>query len=81
MKLLKFEADSCMKCRKLDRTLKTLNVEYTSYDVYADENLQMVDQYIVAALPTLVKTDDNGNEIAKLVGADCLTNKLMEFLK
>jgi thioredoxin-related protein len=51
-----------------------LNVE----SVDAIKNRDLVEKYSVMAVPTLVKVDEEGNEIARLRGAQT-AEKLKEF--
>lgn len=47
-------------------------------DVNAIKRRDLVDKYSVMAVPTLIKVDEDGNEIARLRGAQS-TDKLKEF--
>ena len=56
--------------------LAELGLEVESVD--AIKHRDLVDKYSVMAVPTLIKVDENGNEIARLRGAQT-AEKLKEF--
>lgn len=81
-KILKFSASWCNPCKQMEVQIKKLN------DVFDTSHIESVDieatpllakQYNVRSVPTLVKIDADGTEIARSVGS--LDNaRLVEFL-
>lgn len=68
MKILKFYSNSCGPCKVLEKNLKEAGIEYDSINVTNPDNLDLVTQYGVRGLPTLIKIDDDGAIIDKKVG-------------
>lgn len=72
MRLIKIGATWCAPCNLMDKRLKDFNAcDYKSYDVddEDDETVAVIDKYNVRNIPVLVLEGDNGEEIAKWVGA------------
>lgn len=67
MKIYKFSASWCNPCKMLSKTMSTLDIPYTEIDV--DENEELTEKYNIRNVPVLLFTDDNGNEVKRLVGA------------
>ena len=76
MKVLKFFTEFCSPCRTMSVQLAELGFEVESIDAIKQRDL--VDKYGVMAVPTLIKIDEDGNEIARLRGAQPV-DKLKEF--
>lgn len=76
MKVLKFFTEFCSPCRTMSVQLAELGLNVESVD--AIKNRDLVEKYSVMAVPTLVKVDEEGNEIARLRGAQT-AEKLKEF--
>ena len=76
MKVLKFFTEFCSPCRTMSVQLAELGLEVESVD--AIKRRDLVDKYSVMAVPTLIKVDEDGNEIARLRGAQTV-DKLKEF--
>ena len=76
MKVLKFLTEFGSPCRTMSVQLAELGLEVESVD--AIKHRDLVDKYSVMAVPTLIKVDENGNEIARLRGAQT-AEKLKEF--
>lgn len=76
MKVLKFFTEFCSPCRTMAVQLAELGLEVE--DVNAIKRRDLVGKYSVMAVPTLIKVDEDGNEIARLRGAQS-TDKLKEF--
>lgn len=72
MPIYKFSSKTCGPCMVATKKLNAANVQYTEID--AHENIDMCEQYNVKNIPTIIKTDDSGNEIMRLVGGECLNN-------
>ena len=72
MRLIKIGASWCGPCNLMDKRLKDFNAcDYKSYDVEDedDETVAVIDEYNVRNVPVLVLEGDNGEELAKWVGA------------
>lgn len=69
--ILDFGADWCAPCKRLSPILEDLAAEWKSrvvvYTVNADANNELVMQYRVMSLPTLVLVKD-GKEVSRTVG-------------
>ena len=81
MKLIKYGADWCSGCNHLTTTLSTishplLNV-YT--DINIDSDVKAAVKANVRSIPTLVITDEDGNELRRLLGNQDKTS-IIEFL-
>ena len=76
MKVLKFFTEFCSPCRTMSVQLAELGFNVESVD--ATKNRDLVEKYSVMAVPTLIKIDEDGNEIARLRGAQP-ADKLKEF--
>lgn len=76
MKVLKFFTEFCSPCRTMSAQLAELSLDVESID--AIKRRDLVDKYSVMAVPTLIKVDEDGNEIARLRGAQT-AEKLKEF--
>ena len=76
MKVLKFFTEFYSPCRTMAVQLAELGFEVE--DVNAIKRRDLVDKYSVMVAPTLIKVDEDGNEIARLRGAQS-ADKLKEF--
>lgn len=76
MKVLKFFTEFCSPCRTMSVQLAELGLNVESVD--AIKRRDLVDKYSVMAVPTLIKVDKDGNEIARLRGAQT-AEKLKDF--
>ena len=72
MKILKFNAMWCSGCLVMKKTMKEIEEQYPnitieSYDYDMDE--EMVKKWNVGEIiPVLIFTDENNNEITRLIG-------------
>jgi thiol-disulfide isomerase/thioredoxin len=72
MKILKFNAIWCSGCLVMKKTMNEIqdlypNIEIESYDY--DMDPEMVEKWNVGEIiPVLIFTDDNYNEISRLIG-------------
>lgn len=82
MKIIKFSGYTCPMCRKLDAMLDTIsyNTKIDTIVTLGDTNLELAEKYNVTTLPTLIKLDDESNEIARLNGLVSL-NRIKEFFE
>ena len=82
MKIIKFGGYTCSMCRKLDATLdlKGYNTKIDIRFTLDDTSCDFAERYKVTTLPTLIKLDDDDNEIARLTGLVSL-NRIKEFFE
>lgn len=82
MKIIKFGGYTCPMCRKLDAILdlKGYNTKIDVRFTLDDTSCDFAERYKVNTLPTLIKLDDNDNEIARLTGLVSL-NRIKEFFE
>jgi len=80
MKIYKFYSDTCIPCKQLNKHLNELDLSQNIENInIADEtNFNLIEKYSIMSVPTLLKIDDNGNEIKKEVGNIMIT-KLKNF--
>ena len=81
-KVLKIGASWCGPCKQMDNQLfvmqhKLENVEIIHVDT--DVSPELAKQYNIRSIPTLIKLDDLGNEVARSTGS-LSSDKLLEFL-
>lgn len=72
MRLIKIGATWCAPCNMMDKRLKGFTAcDYKAFDVdnEDEETLAIIDKYNVRNVPVLVLESDNGEELAKWVGA------------
>lgn len=71
-KLLFFHAPWCPQCRKLEASIKAGQIpdNVTILKVDYDSNQELRKQYGVTIQTTLVRVDDNGNQVKKYVAYD-----------
>lgn len=77
MKILRFYVETCMPCRMLGKILDKMDVEVEN--INAEEDLAKVDEYEICNTPTLVFLNDEGKEVARIVGPTA-QNKIQEIL-
>lgn len=79
MKVLKFGATWCGSCTMLGKTLSSIDHAANVIEVDVDKEMELAMKYQIRGVPTLVRIDDEGTEISRLVGAQTKSN-LTEFL-
>lgn len=79
MKILRFTAKWCQPCKGLDMLLNSMEYKATIEKIDIDEDEKTPIEYGVRNVPTLIKIDENGNVVDRLVGLPPKT-KLAEFL-
>ena len=68
-KILYFTATWCGPCKALGPTMDQLTSQgLPIYKVDVDQDQSISAQYSVRNVPTLIKLDENGNEIKRLIG-------------
>lgn len=78
MKLLKFQASWCGPCKMLAMTLNGMDIPFELVEIDIDETPMKAASYNVRSVPTLIITDDEGNEIRRVSGA-LRESQLKEF--
>lgn len=68
MKLYKFYADWCNPCKMLTSTLANVEQPHELVEVDADNSPEMLKQFNVRGLPTLVLVDEEGVEMDRTSG-------------
>jgi|TARA_R110001592_G_scaffold349960_1_gene645649 thioredoxin-like negative regulator of GroEL len=68
-KLLYFSAAWCGPCKALGPTVQLLQTQGLNIQkIDVDQDTTSSTQYNIRSVPTLVKIDNNGNEVGRLVG-------------
>ena len=87
MKVYKFYSQGCGPCKVVDKNLKEVGVKYTAINImneseYAspDGDYNLLEQFNIRNVPTLVITDDEGNIKDKFVGVVTVA-KLKELVE
>lgn len=78
MKILKFYASWCAPCHVLSDILEKEDIEVSGIDI--DKNQSLAERYNIMALPTLIKCDETGAEVSRMVGVKSLKD-IKEFVK
>lgn len=81
MKILKFSATWCGPCKMMKPVVDKVqtDLQITIHEVDIDDEPQEATKYDVRSVPTFMKVDDDGNEIARVMGAIPYP-KLVEFI-
>lgn len=69
MKLLKFGASWCGPCKMLTKVMSDMEFPYDVEEIDIEDNEELVNQYNVRGVPTLVLLNDDGNVILTYIGA------------
>jgi thioredoxin 1 len=79
MKYLKFEASWCGACKMVQPQLNKVSAEGITVDkIDAESNNEMVMEYNVRNLPTVILVDDSGKELWRTVGSKMKAADLIE---
>jgi thioredoxin 1 len=79
MKYLKFEASWCGACKMVQPQLNKLAAENIVVEkIDAETNNELVAEYNVRNLPTVVLVDDSGKELYRTVGSKMKAADLIE---
>lgn len=70
MRILKFGSQCCGPCKVMEEKLKKNppSIEYQSLDVEDDSNEELISQYNIKNLPTMILVDNNGTELERWNG-------------
>lgn len=77
MKIYKFFLPTCGPCKRVGKILDELNIDVTNIDMNDDESEELADKYKVYSVPTIIKVDDEGNEICR-AGSNSTKEELIE---
>lgn len=75
MKILKFTASWCGPCKVLTENMKGIEAE--AIDI--DTSPELCAKYNVRSVPTLIMTDDDGNELKRRTGSGS-TTQIQEWI-
>jgi thioredoxin 1 len=79
MKYLKFEASWCGACKMVQPQLNKVSAEGITVDkIDAESNNEMVMEYNIRNLPTVLLVDDSGKELWRTVGSKMKAADLVE---
>jgi len=79
MKYLKFEASWCGACKMVQPQLNKLVAENIVVEkIDAETNNELVAEYNIRNLPTVVLVDDSGKEFYRTVGSKMKATDLIE---
>lgn len=68
MKVIRFTATWCAPCKMVAEALNNLETNVPVEVIDIDENEELARSYNIRSVPTLVKLDEDGNEVDRLVG-------------
>lgn len=68
MKFWKFSSKGCAPCKTLTTRIETEISGVDITNVSIDENPEYIDKYKIRGVPTIIKFDDEMNELDRLVG-------------
>ena len=82
MKYLYFSAPWCGPCRMLGPTMKKveaegINIDKVNIDEETSQNL--VAEYAIRSVPTVILVDDTGKEFARTVGAKPMNHYIEQY--
>lgn len=69
MKILLFKLSTCSPCKAVSKILAALHIKYT--EMIIDENEEadtLADKYEICSVPTIIITDNDGNEVDRITG-------------
>ena len=72
-KILKFSAEWCMPCKMLTKAISKEDLGIPIEEVDIDENRQLMSEYNVRSIPTLVYLKD-GHEVSRIVGSKTIAD-------
>ena len=79
MKYLKFEASWCGACKMVQPQLNKVTAEGVTVDkIDAETSNELVMEYNVRNLPTVILVDDSGKELWRTVGSKMKAADLIE---
>jgi thioredoxin 1 len=79
MKVLKFSAEWCTPCKQMTEWLKTQSYDCDIVELPIETNQEMVQQYGIRSVPTLIMLNEDGTVKKTVVGFN--KPKLEAFLQ
>jgi thiol-disulfide isomerase/thioredoxin len=76
MRILKFYREFCGPCKVLESNFKSLNIK--TIDIDAETNIDLVEEYNIQSVPTIIMIDKDEKEIKRHSGLLSI-NDLKEF--
>lgn len=67
-KILKFSSPFCAPCKQLASNLSQVQHEYFVEDINILDQMDQAQKYGIRGVPVIVKLDENGQEISRLIG-------------
>ena len=74
MKVIKYSMENCSACRRLGKVIKLAELPIEEVDI----DLETARTLKISSVPTIIKYDDNGKEVGRLMGIVSI-NRLKEF--
>ena len=87
-KIIKFSSDMCSECQKMEKTVNQVYPKYSGkielinipVQKQTKYNLELIKQYKVTLVPTIIFKKSNGQTMAKIEGA-MSNNEFEQYLK
>ena len=87
-KIIKFSSDMCSECQKMDKTVNQVYPKYSGkielinipVQKQTKYNLELIKQYKVTLVPTIIFKKSSGQTMAKIEGA-MSNNEFEQYLK
>lgn len=67
MKILVFYSDNKF-CDKVIKDLKDNNINFEAIQADGPDNIELIEKYKIRIAPTIIKENDNGVEISRVIG-------------
>ena len=68
MKVVKIYSKTCGPCKVLEKNLQLAGIEHESVDINSEAGEEVVNQYGIRTVPTLILLNDSNELIRKQVG-------------
>ena len=69
MRLLKFEAEWCVPCKQLTKTLEGIEIPFPVERIDIDKNRDAVLEFGIRGVPHMILLDDDNNIVKRIGGA------------
>ena len=79
MRLLKFEADWCTKCKQMSQIMEGMEIPFPVDHINVDKNREAALFYGIRGIPHMILLDENDN-IVKRIGGVLTKEQLTEAL-
>lgn len=79
-RIIKFEKNGCMPCKKLDAILDKLGVEVEHKNIDEEDCSALIEEYGIVSTPVLLKIIDE-NKFSALHGINHTMSEFKEFLE